>query len=439
MESIARSYLVKGDVMAAAKLLTSLELSQPRVAALAKRCRVLADPSTVPIPHRYTDMADAILDTGLPLEAYFGTMETEEDTLQKFNKLLLLVHPDKNPCKRASEAFVRLRALKEKALQHVSEKKTAQEQHAVETAQYEKLRSTPPPLQSSLSSSSSRRRDVPTVQTRKPPTKRSNSSGHPPANTLGASFSMRPEAVNLPEIVKEERKDSFFSTRSLGGGGGGGSGGATTSSSIRSRFPPMQEIVLTSLSKTSTAKSRTPTPPPNGVLETMRTELLRRKEISLKLSCTFGGDSGNYVGVATSTTGSSLDDDLHFTGGGGGSVSLPPTDDSVPLTTEPNDGDEGSSGDEETLFCTVRSTLSLADTTASQSSLRGTRVISTHESSFQINPTTSKDTEEVVTEKVVAQGISTQFTSNALASLQAVWSGYRRRKAELDLPSNGNQ
>jgi hypothetical protein len=409
MESIARSYLDKGDVVAAAKLLTSLELSQPRVASLAKRCRVLADPATVPVPHRYTDMADAILDTTLPLEAYFGTMGTEEETLQRFNKLLLLVHPDKNPCKRASEAFVRLRTLKDTALQHVSDKKTAQAQSAAESAQYEKLRSTPPPLQSSLSSSS-RRRDP--IQARKS-SLRTSSSGQLPAKSLG--FSFRPQAVQLPEIVKEEHKDSFFSTRSLGGGGSGTSSHNTSNGTLRSRFPPMQEIVLTSLAKPT--PSTTNGPPTNGMLDSMRSELLSRKEISLKLSCTFDG-----MGAATE---GSLDDDTQVSGD---PASLPTTDSGVAHCNE-----DGGSSDEETLFCTVRSTLSLADTTGSQSPLRATRVISTNASSFKINPSHhQEDIDGLVTDKVVAESFSTKFTSNALASLQAAWSGYRRRKAEKD-------
>lgn len=375
MESIARSYLDKGDVVAAAKLLTSLEMSQPRVAVLAKRCRVLADPLTVPVPHRYTDVADAILDASLPLEAYFGTMGSEEETLRRFNKLLLLVHPDKNPCKQASEAFVRLRTLKDKALRHVADKKVVQEKNAEESAKYELLRATPPPPQ-----------QLPAVK-RHPSekSKRSSSTAHPPKSAV--SLTSRPVPTELLPVVDSlPPRDSLLSTRSLGGGG---SKGQLRVGRDRPQAPlwSAEPVALRNPVVEGRRASQ------DTVLDSMRSELLKRKDISLKLTCTFEG--------------------------------------SAPSPVPEGDSDAGS--DEETLCCTVRSTLSYSSggNHSSQLLTDPPQMQQESVSTFSFRSRGSSEN-PVMTDSIIQQGMATHFSANALASMQAAWAGYRQRKQNPD-------
>jgi hypothetical protein len=145
MEQVAYSYLERGDTAAAASVFSTLETGRPKYARMARLTRVVADPSSVPLPHRHADIAEAILEERIPLRAFAGCAVTSEQLQKVFQKLLLAVHPDKNPHPKAAEAFIRLQSRKEEftAIAEVVVAEKMQQQREAE--QYTRLASTPPP------------------------------------------------------------------------------------------------------------------------------------------------------------------------------------------------------------------------------------------------------------------------------------------------------
>ncbi|ESL07602.1 hypothetical protein TRSC58_04706 [Trypanosoma rangeli SC58] len=117
MEVVAKSYFDSGDIKAAATFYCNLMVLHPRYVKMARICRVLADPSSVPLPHRYADIVEAILDPAVTHEALFGPGAVPADVTKAYQRWTLLVHPDKNPYPRAGDAFKRLLALKTLALE----------------------------------------------------------------------------------------------------------------------------------------------------------------------------------------------------------------------------------------------------------------------------------------------------------------------------------
>ena len=145
MEHIATSFMKKGDTESAAKIFEQLKVTRPRFGDMERYCRVLSDPMKVPLPHRHADIAEAILEPKIPIESLFGVHASPDATLKAFNRLLLLLHPDKNPHPKAASAFVRLQELKTKALDAVEERRLQGEAKLAEDQRYMKIRSTPPP------------------------------------------------------------------------------------------------------------------------------------------------------------------------------------------------------------------------------------------------------------------------------------------------------
>ncbi|RNF10105.1 hypothetical protein TraAM80_01854 [Trypanosoma rangeli] len=117
MEAVAKSFFDSGDIKAAATFYCNLMVLHPRYVKMARICRVLADPSAVPLPHRYADIVEAILDPAVTHGALFGAGAMPADVNKAYQRWTLLVHPDKNPYPRAGDAFKRLLALKTLALE----------------------------------------------------------------------------------------------------------------------------------------------------------------------------------------------------------------------------------------------------------------------------------------------------------------------------------
>ncbi|EAN90221.1 hypothetical protein C3747_35g113 [Trypanosoma cruzi] len=117
MEAVAESYFTSGDMKAAATFYCNLMVLHPRYVKMARICRVLADPSAVPQPHRYADIVEALLEPTVTHEALFGVDAGPADINKAYQRWTLLVHPDKNPYPRAGDAFKRLFTLKTMALE----------------------------------------------------------------------------------------------------------------------------------------------------------------------------------------------------------------------------------------------------------------------------------------------------------------------------------
>lgn len=117
MEAVASNYLRGGDITSAANLYTSLEHLNPKHQRMARLCRVLADPTGVPVPHRHNDICEAILNPFIPADILLAGGNPSFESVQKqFQRLAVHVHPDKNPNTKASEAFQRLTVMKDEAL-----------------------------------------------------------------------------------------------------------------------------------------------------------------------------------------------------------------------------------------------------------------------------------------------------------------------------------
>ncbi|KEG12764.1 hypothetical protein DQ04_01441100 [Trypanosoma grayi] len=123
MEAVAEQYFSSGDMKAAATFYCNLMVLHPRYVKMARICRVLADPSVVPQPHRYADVVEALLEPTITPEALFGADLAPADINKAYQRWTLLVHPDKNPYPRAKDAFNRLVALKTVALEAASKPK----------------------------------------------------------------------------------------------------------------------------------------------------------------------------------------------------------------------------------------------------------------------------------------------------------------------------
>jgi hypothetical protein len=116
MDRLAGNYLSNGDVANASSLYNSLEKLNPvKYSRMARICRVLCNPQSVPLPFRYDDICDALLDPSVPPEVLLRS--STEDVQKSFQRLAVCVHPDKNPNARAKDAFLRLTYMKDKALQ----------------------------------------------------------------------------------------------------------------------------------------------------------------------------------------------------------------------------------------------------------------------------------------------------------------------------------
>lgn len=116
MDRLAGNYLSSGDVANASSLYDSLEKLNPtKYSRMARICRVLSNPQSVPLPHRYDDICEALLDPAVPPEVLLRSCP--EDVQKSFQRLAVCVHPDKNPNARAKDAFLRLSHMKDKALQ----------------------------------------------------------------------------------------------------------------------------------------------------------------------------------------------------------------------------------------------------------------------------------------------------------------------------------
>ncbi|EKF28375.1 hypothetical protein MOQ_007881 [Trypanosoma cruzi marinkellei] len=120
MEAVAERYFTSGDMKAAATFYCNLMVLHPRYVKMARICRVLADPSAVPQPHRYADIVEALLEPTVTHEALFGIDADPADINKAYQRWTLLVHPDKNPYPRAGDAFKRLFTLKTMALEAVN-------------------------------------------------------------------------------------------------------------------------------------------------------------------------------------------------------------------------------------------------------------------------------------------------------------------------------
>lgn len=119
MEAVANNYLRDGDVASAAHLYTSLETLNPKYNAMARICRVLADPISVPLPHRHNDVCEAILSPHIPADILLGGAATAESIHKQYQRFAVHVHPDKNPNPRAGECFQRLTTMRDEALRTI--------------------------------------------------------------------------------------------------------------------------------------------------------------------------------------------------------------------------------------------------------------------------------------------------------------------------------
>lgn len=115
MDKVAQEYLRNGDMTNASQMYCTLERMDPRYQRMARLCRVLCDPNSVPLPHRHSDVCEALLDRNITAEILVGNDLTPEAIQKKYQRLILLVHPDKNPFPQAKEAFLRLANMREEA------------------------------------------------------------------------------------------------------------------------------------------------------------------------------------------------------------------------------------------------------------------------------------------------------------------------------------
>lgn len=115
MEKVAEACLRTGDVSSASQLYNTLENLNPRYSRMARLCRVLCDPNSVPLPHRHLDVCEALLDPHFTAEILVGDNLFTEAVQKKYQRLVILVHPDKNPNPQAKDAFLRLANMREEA------------------------------------------------------------------------------------------------------------------------------------------------------------------------------------------------------------------------------------------------------------------------------------------------------------------------------------
>lgn len=122
MEKVAATCLRSGDVTNAAKLYASLENLDPRYNRMARLCRVLCDPNSVPLPHRHNDVCESLLEPRITAEILVGNDLSMEAVQRKYQRLVILVHPDKNPHPHAKDAFLRLANMREEAKECLTRK-----------------------------------------------------------------------------------------------------------------------------------------------------------------------------------------------------------------------------------------------------------------------------------------------------------------------------
>lgn len=128
MDKVAAGCLRDGDVTNAANMYSTLENMDPRFSRMARLCRVLCDPNSVPLPHRHNDVCEALLDPHMTAEILVGSDLSLEAIQKKYQRLVILVHPDKNPNSRAKEAFLRLATMREEAKDCLNRKLEARAQ-----------------------------------------------------------------------------------------------------------------------------------------------------------------------------------------------------------------------------------------------------------------------------------------------------------------------
>lgn len=141
MEKVADACLRNGDITQAAQIYATLENISPRCCHMARLCRVLCDPTSVPLPYRYTDICEALLDFHFTAEILVGNDLSPESIQKKYQRLVILVHPDKNPNPNAKDAFLRLAVMREEAKDCLAQKiaiKKQQEKRAEKDMQKRK-------------------------------------------------------------------------------------------------------------------------------------------------------------------------------------------------------------------------------------------------------------------------------------------------------------
>lgn len=122
MEKVADACLRNGDITQAAQIYSTLENINPRCSHMSRLCRVLCDPTSVPLPYRYSDICDALLDFHFTAEILVGNDLSLESIQKKYQRLVILVHPDKNPNPNSKEAFLRLAVMREEAKDCLAQK-----------------------------------------------------------------------------------------------------------------------------------------------------------------------------------------------------------------------------------------------------------------------------------------------------------------------------
>lgn len=122
MEKVADTCLRDGDVEQAYQIYTTMENINPRCSHMARLCRALCDPISVPLPFRHNDVCEALLDFHFTAEILVGNVLSIESIQKKYQRLVVFVHPDKNPNPRAVDAFLRLAVMKEEAKDCLSRK-----------------------------------------------------------------------------------------------------------------------------------------------------------------------------------------------------------------------------------------------------------------------------------------------------------------------------
>ncbi|AAZ12525.1 hypothetical protein, conserved [Trypanosoma brucei brucei TREU927] len=121
MEAAAERCFQEGDLKGAACLYANLMVLYPQYTKMARMCRVLSNPLDVPLPYRYADVVEALLDPCVTYQTLFGTDAPPSVVRKAFQGWTLLVHPDKNPYPKAADAFNRLVAFKAAAMGTVDE------------------------------------------------------------------------------------------------------------------------------------------------------------------------------------------------------------------------------------------------------------------------------------------------------------------------------
>ncbi|KPA77146.1 hypothetical protein ABB37_07077 [Leptomonas pyrrhocoris] len=175
MDRLAGNYLSNGDVANASSLYNSLEKLNPtKYNRMARICRVLSNPQNVPLPFRYDDICEALLDPTVPPEVLLRS--SAEDVQKSFQRLAVCVHPDKNPNARAKDAFLRLTHMKDKALQLLRDKADVRDEESAPAAQRHNVKAAPagvkrpqrPPLAGSNGSNAAAAKKRPAKHTTPP-------------------------------------------------------------------------------------------------------------------------------------------------------------------------------------------------------------------------------------------------------------------------------